>query len=60
MVGRESLLGGLLGGELLAAMYLSPRFSLTGGPSFSLMFGSAGDSFVELNGSFKVGAVYSF
>ena len=60
MVGRESLVGGLLGGELLAAMYLSPRFSLTGGPSFSLMFGSAGDSFVELNGSFKVGAVYSF
>ena len=60
MVSRESVVGGVLGLELTAAMYLSPRFSLTGGPDFSLMVGSAGDSFVELNGSFKVGAVYSY
>lgn len=60
MVERSSLVAGVGGVELMAAMYLSPRFSLSAGPSASLLVGSAGDSFVDLSGSFKVGAAYSF
>ena len=60
MVLRESLLGARFGTEILLAMYLSERFSLSAGPSFELTAGTAGASFVELDGSFKVGAVYSF
>jgi hypothetical protein len=59
-VAREGLFGAQLAGEMNVAMFLNQRFSLTAGPQLSLLLGSAGGTFVDLAGSFKVGAVYSY
>lgn len=60
MVVRNNLVGVVLSTELLAAMYLSPRFSLTAGPDFSLLMANADGATTEFSGAFKIGAAYSY
>lgn len=59
-VRRDRLVGALGGVELVLAVYLGERFSVSAAPDLRMMVGSAGGSVVSLDGSFKVGAVYSF
>ncbi len=65
-VARSSVLGGVAATELMLAVFLNRRFSLTAGPEFVLTVGNTdpeqgeGASFLSIDGGFKIGLAYSY
>ena len=65
-VARSSVIGGTAATELMLAVFLNKRFSLTAGPEFLLTIGGTtpeegdGTSFLSFDGGFKVGVAYTY
>jgi hypothetical protein len=65
-VAQTSLLGGIGALEIPLAVFINRRFCLTAGPEIVLSAGSTtpemgdGESFLAIDGGFKIGAVYSY